>query len=149
MSEKLDTQQLTVWRLFITAHAILIDTIDGELARAGCVPLHWYDVLIELYEAPERRLRMSELARKVVLSKSGLTRLVDKLENAGLLHRAAAESDGRGAFAVITDAGIAALRQAWPVYADGIQSHFAAYMNEDEAAQLTSVFTRVLDGLAE
>jgi DNA-binding MarR family transcriptional regulator len=149
MNEKLDDKRLTAWRLFITAHARLLDTIDGELAKAGCVPLHWYDVLIELYEAPERRLRMSELARKVVLSKSGLTRLVDKLENAGLLQRAAAESDGRGAFAVITEAGIAALRQAWPVYAGGIQSHFAAYMNEDETRQLTAVFSRVLDGLGE
>jgi DNA-binding MarR family transcriptional regulator len=146
--EKVDGKHLVAWRLFITANAKLIDTIDGELAQAGCVPLHWYDVLIELYEAPERRLRMSDLARKVVLSKSGLTRLVDKLENAGLLRRAAAESDGRGAFAVITEAGIAALRQAWPVYAAGIQSHFAAYMNEDEASQLAAVFSRVLDGIA-
>jgi hypothetical protein len=64
MSRKLDELHLAAWRNFITAHARLIARIDQELADAGCVPLHWYDVLIELAEAPEGRLRMSELARK-------------------------------------------------------------------------------------
>jgi DNA-binding MarR family transcriptional regulator len=133
MNEKLDDLHLAAWRNFITAHALLIDLIDKELMAAGCVPLHWYDVLIELAEAPERRLRMSDLARKVVLSRSGLTRLVDKLEGAGMLLREATPGDGRGAFAVLTDDGMAALRKAWPVYAQGIKRHFAQHLSDEEA----------------
>jgi hypothetical protein len=80
VDKKLDDLHLDTWRLFITANARLLDIIDGDLLAAGCLPLHWYDVLVELAQAPERRLRMSELAERVVLSRSGLTRLVDRLE---------------------------------------------------------------------
>jgi DNA-binding MarR family transcriptional regulator len=145
MSEKLDDLHLAAWRNFITAHARLIDLIDRELSAAGCVPLHWYDVLIELAEAPERRLRMSDLAHKVVLSKSGLTRLVDKLEAAGLLFRETTPTDGRGAFAVLTQEGRAALRKAWPVYARGIQTHFARHLSDDEARIYEETLRRMLD----
>jgi DNA-binding MarR family transcriptional regulator len=119
--------------------------IDHELVEAGCIPLHWYDVLIELKEAPQRRLRLNELARKVVLSKSGLTRLVDKLEAAGLLQRQSAAEDGRGAFAVLTDAGYGALRQAWPIYARGIQQHFAQFLSDEEANIISTALTRMVD----
>lgn len=149
MSHRLTDQHLSAWRAFITAHARLIDVIDRELVEAGCIPLHWYDVLIELKEAPQRRLRMSELAHKVVLSKSGLTRLVDKLEEARLLQRQSASEDGRGAFAVLTDEGYAALRQAWPIYANGIQQHFAQYLNEEEANLMSAALTRMMDAVQE
>ncbi len=144
MSEKLDDLHLAAWRSFITAHARLIDLIDKELVAAGCVPLHWYDVLIELVEAPEKRLRMSDLAQKVVLSRSGLTRLVDKLEVVGLLVRESTPEDGRGAFAVLTDEGMAALRKAWPVYAGGIKTHFAQYLSDEEARIFQASLRRML-----
>ncbi len=144
MSEKIDELHLAAWRNFITVHARLVDQIDKELEAAGCVPLHWYDVLIELAEAPEKRLRMAELADKVVLSRSGLTRLVDKLEAAGLLNRKSTPSDGRGAFAVLTDDGMAALRKAWPVYAKGIQEHFAQYLSDEEARVYRESLERML-----
>jgi DNA-binding MarR family transcriptional regulator len=144
MSEKLADLHLAAWRNFITAHARLIDQIDKELAAADCVPLHWYDVLIELAEAPERRLRMSDLAHKVVLSRSGLTRLVDKLAAASLLMRESAASDGRGAYAVLTDDGLAALRKAWPIYARGIQTHFADHLSDDEARVMRDTLARML-----
>jgi DNA-binding MarR family transcriptional regulator len=144
MSEKLDDQHLNAWQRFITAHAKLIDSINREMLEADVIPLHWYDVLIELYEAPERRLRLSELARKVVLSKSGLTRLVDKLAEAGLLARQSSPEDGRGAYAVLTDAGLAAMRQAWPIYARGIQSYFAKYLSEEEARIMAALFERMV-----
>ncbi len=149
MMQKLDELHLSAWRNFITAHARLIDRIDHELTDAGCVPLHWYDVLIELAEAPQRRLRMTDLARKVVLSKSGLTRLVDKLENAGLLKRQSAATDGRGAFAVLTDEGLAELRKAWPVYARGIQTHFAQHLSDDEAKVYADSLARMLQAMGE
>jgi DNA-binding MarR family transcriptional regulator len=144
MSEKLDTQHLNAWRAFITAHAKLIDWINHEMVEADVIPLHWYDVLIELYEAPEHRLRLSELARKVVLSKSGLTRLVDKVEAVGLLARQSSPEDGRGAYAVLTEAGIEAMRKAWPIYAGGIQAYFAQHLTIGEAKIITDVFERIL-----
>lgn len=149
MTEKLDELRLAVWRNFITAHVRLIDLIDRELVDTGCVPLHWYDVLIELAEAPEHRLRMTDLARKVVLSKSGLTRLVDKLETAGLLKRESTPTDGRGAFAVITDTGMEALRKAWPVYARGIKTHFAQHLSDDEALVYRESLARILEAIGE
>ncbi len=136
---------LSAWRAFITAHATLIDLIDRQMMVAGCIPLHWYDVLIELFEAPEQRLRLHELASKVVLSRSGLTRLVDRLENAGFLRREVDPSDRRGAFAVLTEAGRGALRRSWPVYAQGITTYFANHLSPAEAQTLSDVFTRLLE----
>ena len=145
MIEKPDEARLTAWRQFITAHARLIEIIDAELVAAGCISLQWYDVLVELVEAPDRRLRMHELARRVVLSRSTLTRLVDRLEAEGLLARERSETDRRGANAVLTEKGLEALRQAWPVYARAIARHFARHLSTDEAQTLTAVFTRMLD----
>src|SRR5215813_4990601 len=110
---------LAAWRAFLKAHARLVDLIDHDLVAAKRLPLSSYDVLIELYEAPERRLRMHELAERVVLSRSGLTRLVDRLEAEGYLTRDPCKTDRRGAYAVLTEQGREALRHAWPVYAQG------------------------------
>jgi DNA-binding MarR family transcriptional regulator len=148
MELKRDSAHLTAWRLFITAHARLIEQIDGELAAAGCIHLQWYDVLIELVEAPERRLRMSDLAARVVLSRSTVTRLADRLEAEGLLERQRSSTDRRGAYAVLTERGMAAVRSAWPVYARGIARHFARHLSEDEARAMTDALTRVINGLA-
>jgi DNA-binding MarR family transcriptional regulator len=147
MTSSLDDEHLTAWRLFITAHARLIERIDRELAAAGCIPLAWYDVLVELVEAPEHRLRMSELAARVVLSRSTLTRLVDRLEAEGLLMRQRSTSDRRGAYAVLTDAGRAAMRTAWPIYARGIATYFAPHLSSGDAHTLTQSLTRVLNAL--
>ena len=144
MAEELDEVALAAWRAFITAHAVLIDRIDRELAAADCVPLHWYDVLVELVEAPGHRLRMHQLADQVVLSRSGLTRLVDRLEAQGFLTRERSGRDRRAAHAVLTEQGRAALRQAWPVYAQGIAGHFARHLATAEARTLTEALQRVL-----
>lgn len=125
------------------AHAALVNQIERALLEAGVVPLSWYDVLFALYEAPERRLRMSELASAIVLSRSGLTRLVDRLEAEGLLARERLASDRRGAFAVLTEKGVEAMRRAWPVYARGIQEHFARFLNDEEARIVTKIFRRM------
>src|SRR5260370_11412220 len=149
MSMELEEAQLTAWRSFLTAHATLIDRIEHELVGASVLPLSWYDVLLALYEAPDHRLRMHELASAIVLSRSGLTRLVDRLEAEGLLFRERSGTDRRGAYAVLTDAGFAALRQTWPVYARGIGEHFARYLSGKEAPTLTQVFLKVLAGASE
>ena len=147
MAEKIKTAHLDAWRLFITTHARLINQIDSELAQAEQIPLHWYDVLIELYEAPERRLRMADLADKVVLSRSGLTRLVDRLEKEKYLYRELDPEDRRGFYAVLTDEGANVMRQAWTTYAQGIQEHFAMYLSDEDAVRLTQIFNTILDKL--
>src|SRR6266496_5539977 len=142
-----DETVLAAWRAFITAHASLIERIDHDLAAAECVPLSWYDILIELVEAPEKRLRMSELASRVVLSRSTLTHLVERLEAHGLVKRERSDSDRRGAYAVLTDQGHAALRKAWPIYAHGIATYFASHIRSEEIQTLTAAFTRILAAL--
>src|SRR5712691_660065 len=144
MDIELEQSRLIAWRSFLTAHAALINQIERELAEAGVVPLSWYDVLFALYEAPGQRLRMNELASAIVLSRSGLTRLVDRLETEGLLARERSVSDRRGAFAVLTEKGIEAMRKAWPTYAHGIDEHFARYLSDEEARILTEVFQKTL-----
>ena len=144
--EHLSEQHLAAWRTFLKAHATLIDRIDHDLVAARRPPLSSYDVLIELYEAPEHRLRMHELAERVVLSRSGLTRLVDRLEAEGLLTRDRCGTDRRGAYAVITEQGIEALQQTWPIYAKGIAEYFAQWLTLEEAKLLESVFGRMLKG---
>jgi DNA-binding MarR family transcriptional regulator len=149
MSDDLTREQLRVWRSFITAHAAVIRQIERDLAAARAIPLTWYDVLIELYEAPGRRMRLYELADAVVLSRSGLTRLVDRLEQAGLLTRELATIDRRGAFAVLTESGIAAMRQAWPIYARGIQDAFARHLTQAEQATMAAALERIVAAARE
>lgn len=149
MSKKPTESQLTAWRLFITSHARLIDTINRELETAGKIPLQWYDVLIELYEAPDHKLRMRELADKVILSKSGLTRLVDRIEDAGYLKRELDPNDRRSFFATITDPGIEAIREAWHVYASGIVRYFGQHLSEEDAQKLAALFMKMVEGASE
>jgi DNA-binding MarR family transcriptional regulator len=143
MAEKIDEFHLAAWRAFLNAHAVVIDLIERDLAKTDLLPLSSYDVLIELAEAPDHRLRMHELARAVVLSRSGLTRLVDRLELEGLLVRERADTDRRGAFAVITVQGLQAIRRTWPGYARSIVRYFTSHLSDDETRILTAALERV------
>lgn len=144
MNQKLKPEHLKAWRLFLTASARLVDRIDNDLRLANQLPLNWYDVLIELHEAPGNRLRMHDLAERVLLTRSGLTRLVDRLEKEGFLTREIDPEDRRGFYAIITESGIEALRNAWTVYAAGIDDFFAKHLSDDDAVLLSTVFSRML-----
>ena len=146
---KLQGSQLTAWRLFLTLHRRLVDAIDRDLQQAGRLPLSSYDVLIELQEAPDHRLRMAELAHRVVLSRSGLTRLVDRLEGEGYLTREQAPGDRRGFYATITEQGVSALRTAWPIYSRGIQRYFAEALSTEEAETLAALLQKIADHFRE
>jgi DNA-binding MarR family transcriptional regulator len=115
---------LGAWRAFLNAHALATKRISRDLAQAGLPDLTWYDVLWTLYRADGRRLRIRELADAVVLSSTGMTRFVDRLETAGMVRREAVPGDRRGAYAVITKDGIDLLRRMWPIYARGIATYF-------------------------
>jgi DNA-binding MarR family transcriptional regulator len=144
MSEIIDEFHLAAWRAFINAHAAVIDRIEGELTRNGQLPLTSYDVLVALAEAEDQRLRMNDLANKVVvLSRSGVTRLVDRLEREGLLRRERTLEDRRGAYAVLTDEGQQALERARPVYARGIVEYFARHLSNSEVRTITSALARI------
>ncbi|HZP29692.1 MAG TPA: MarR family transcriptional regulator [Acidimicrobiia bacterium] len=133
-----------VWRAFLRTHAAVLRRLERDLERAQNLPLAWYDVLLELNSAPGRRLRMQELSGRVVLSRSRVSRLVDDLVRAGLVRREPDPSDGRAAFAVITNAGRDALRRAAPVYLHGIEEQFLAHLTEDELRTIDAGLTRVL-----
>ena len=142
-NEKIDEFHMRAWRAFINAHATIINQIEHELAKAKSLPLSSYDVLVALSETPDQRLRMHELANRVVLSRSGLTRLVDRLEIEGLLTRDRCGTDRRGAYAVLTDKGREALQQAWPVYEKGIIQHFTSLLQDSEVSVISDALERV------
>jgi DNA-binding MarR family transcriptional regulator len=133
--------QRAAWRALLRAHAAVVGALERELAtRDLSVP--FYDVLDRLDEAGGR-LRMRELADAVLLSRSGLTRLVDRMEHAGYVRREQCDDDRRGAYAAITEAGRRVLRDAAPVHALGVDEHFAKYVTREESVVLTTALERV------
>ncbi len=139
--------QMAAWRAFLTAHARLTDVLARELREREDLPLTWYDVLVHLSEADGHRLRMQELAGRVLLSKSGLTRLIDRMEQAGLVTRYPCTDDRRGTYAQMTDEGYATIRRTAPTHLAGIAEHFGALLDDGEAEVLEETLTRVVDRL--
>src|SRR5918992_872540 len=128
--------ELGAWRGLLRVHAALVRELDAELDAAHDLPLSSYDVLIYLQAAPGKRLRMAELADSVLLSRSGVTRLVDRLAREGLIERDTCTSDGRGCFAVLTEQGEQALARARPTHLAGVRERFLSRFSEDELEQL-------------
>ncbi|HEX9335573.1 MAG TPA: MarR family transcriptional regulator [Pseudonocardiaceae bacterium] len=128
----LSSIELDVWRSFLRAHAHLTRVLENELISAQQLSLAAYDVLVQLAEAPGQRLRMTELAEAVLLSRSGVTRLVDRLEKGGLVARARVDSDGRGVVAVLTQYGYERLKAATGTHLSGVAQHFAGSLAGDE-----------------
>ena len=147
MTKSTETSKTSAWALFLTAHAVLVERIEARLAEAGLPALSWYDVLWALERAEDRRLRMSDLADMTVLSRSNLTRLVDRLESAGLVARVRAEEDRRGAFAVMTAEGMAMRRKMWPLYSAAIKELFEDHIGSREATQMGDTLRRILDAV--
>src|SRR5215218_3233319 len=112
---RIDSEQLAAWRAFLRAHSTMLRRISRDLDDAGLPPLSWYDVLAALREAPEQNLRQVELAEQVLLSNSGLSRLVDRIEQKGLVSRTACPGDRRSFHVRLTDEGAELLELMWPV----------------------------------
>src|SRR5918998_2023510 len=134
--EELSDLELAAWRGFLRTHAELFKALDAELDAAHRLPLTTYDVLVALYHAPGRRLRMAELASQTFLSRSGVTRLVDRLERDGLLRRDQCSSDARGCFAVLTPEGEEILRAARPTHLQGVRRLFLDRLSHDDLRAL-------------
>jgi DNA-binding MarR family transcriptional regulator len=138
-----DEETLGAWRALLDVHRRVVGEVEAALAEAGLPPLSWYDVLWPLYGAERRRLRIGLLAEKVMLSRTGLSRLVDRLEAAGLLRREPAPEDRRGAYVALTPEGAALLRRMWPVYERVLDETFAPAVREPQTLR------RALERIAE
>ena len=141
---ELSSVELAAWRTFLRAHAQVTRRLEAELLSEHDLSLPMYDVLVQLSEAPDRRLRMTELAERVLLSRSGLTRLVDRLERDGLVHRQACPSDARGTHAVLSDAGLERLRAAWPTHLRGVSHHVTSRLDRTQLAVLADLLGRLV-----
>jgi DNA-binding MarR family transcriptional regulator len=140
----LSDSHLEAWRRYYVSFWRVFAAIEADLQAAGLPSLSWYDALYELYLAPDRHLRMSELARSALLSRSGLTRLVDKLEKEKLIERRSCPSDGRVQHAVLTEKGVETLRKIWPVYRAGIAKYFSAHLTDTDARDLARAMGKVV-----
>jgi DNA-binding MarR family transcriptional regulator len=133
---RLSQDQIASWRSFLRAHAAVTRKLEADLIAECQLPLAWYDVLVQLVEAPQRRLRMTDLAGAVLISRSGLTRLVDRLVADGLVRREPAADDARGTFAVLTEAGYARLRDATPTHLRGVGGYVIDRISPEQLAAL-------------
>jgi DNA-binding MarR family transcriptional regulator len=139
MAEGGEDPAVAAWRGLLVAHSRLVPAVEADLRAAGQVSLSWYDVLLELNAAPGRRLRMTELGQRAVLSRTRVSRVVDELAAAGLAERQPDEADGRSSFAVLTPAGRNALRRAWPVYREAIRRHLGARLTAQQCCELAAL----------
>jgi DNA-binding MarR family transcriptional regulator len=146
--ELLDRDELAAWRGMLRVHAAMTRQLDLELTRAHDLPLSSYEVLLFLNDAPEGKLRMSELADGVLLSRSGLTRLVDRLERAGLIERERCTDDARGWFAIITPQGRELFADARETHLAGVRDRFLVHFSRDELRELGRLWNRVSPGAA-
>lgn len=145
-SKNLDDGPLVAWGVFLRAHARVTRDLEHELELEQDLSLADYDVLSQLALTEGRRLRMSELADRLVLSRSGATRLIDRLEAAGLVDRLSCATDRRGLWARLTDAGTRRLREATPTHQRGICEHFIDRIPPAELEQLRRTLERITEG---
>jgi DNA-binding MarR family transcriptional regulator len=136
--------ELNAWRGLMRVHACVLKMLDAELEAAHGLPLTSFEVLIQLAEARDHRMRMCDLADSVQLSRSGMSRLVDRLERDGLIERCSCTVDARGAFACLTSAGLELLEAARPTHLAGIRERFLTHFSEDELRQLGDWWRRLL-----
>ncbi len=139
--------RLAGWRSFLTAYSVITRQLDEELRDETGLSLFEYAALLQLAEAEGRKLRMSDLALGIVLTRSGVTRLVDRLERDGLVERYQCSSDGRGAEAVLTETGLDRLRQASKVHLRGIDEYYFATVSDEDQAAVGRAMANVVEGL--
>jgi DNA-binding MarR family transcriptional regulator len=135
-------ERLRAWRLYFESALALVDVLDSEFERASGLPVRWYDVLVHLEETPDG-LRMNELAEQILYSKSGFTRVVDRMEEAGLVRRVRPENDRRSILVVLTDKGAEMLEHARRYHRDGIERHFSQHLSEHEIKTLTRALEKI------
>lgn len=137
-------EELATWRGFLEAHHVVVTALEEELQQASGLSLGWYDVMVQLHEASGEGLRMVDLARRVLISRSGLTRLVDRMEDARLVRRRPSEEDARGFYVSLTEAGFRAFRNATPTHLRSVAAHFTSLLSDHELAVIRVAMTKVM-----
>ena len=145
----LDEEEQRTWRAFLGAIRLLTDQLDRELQRDADMPHTYYEILVALSEAPGRTLRMNQLADLCQSSRSRLSHAVSRLEEAGWVRREACPTDKRGALAVLTDKGFAALEAAAPGHVEGVRRHVFDVLTPEQVAELGRISAAIRDGLLE
>src|SRR4051795_324202 len=135
-------ERLRAWRLYFESALALIDVLDAELERDAGIPMRWYDALVQLEDIPEG-LRMNELAERILYSKSGFTRVVDRMGKGGLLRRVRPENDRRSILIVLTDQGRDTMERARSYHRDGIERHFSQHLSAHEVKTLTRALEKI------
>ncbi len=138
-----ETATFRAWVRFLRAHAAVTGTLNADLVNQHGLTLNDYEVLLYLARAPERRLRRVDLAERVLLTPSGITRLLDGLERAGFVERAQCDTDARVSYAQLTDSGYEKLREAASTHVAGIETIFCEHLNESELEQLAELLSRL------
>ena len=145
---RLSCDELAAWRGFLRVQSSLFHQLDAELSTTHDLPLRSYEVLLLLEGAPRRRLRMADLSRSVLLSASGVTRLVDRLEREGLVSRERCPEDGRGYFAVLTDEGEHRMQAARATHLAGVRRLFLDQLDGDDLQRLAAYWELLVPGSA-
>ena len=140
-----DRDPVAAWQAVLRAQNRALRAIEQDLHDKGLIPLSWYDVLLELNAAPGRQLRMQDLAARVVLSRTRVSRLVSELERVGYIERVPDPDDGRATLARITPEGRAARRDAAPIYLAGIEKHFNRHLTAAQQDAVAKGLQRVVD----
>jgi DNA-binding MarR family transcriptional regulator len=135
-------ERLRSWRLYFESAMALVDVLDEELEAQAGIPMRWYDALVHLEESPDG-IPMNELAERILYSKSGFTRVVDRMEKAGLVRRVRPEHDRRTILVVLTEEGAETMEHARRYHRDGIERHFAQYLTDNEVKVLTRALEKV------
>jgi len=135
-------ERLRAWRLYFESALALVDVLEGEFERDTGLPIRWYDVLVHLEETPEG-LRMNDLADRILYSKSGFTRIVDRMEAAGLVRRVRPENDRRSIFVVPTDEGREAMERARDHHRHWIEQHFSRPLSDADVKALTTALEKL------
>jgi DNA-binding MarR family transcriptional regulator len=144
----LDDDEQATWRAFLAATRLLMDLLDRELQAGAGMPHSYYEILVRLSEAPGRHVRMSELAERCQSSRSRLSHAVGRLEEAGWVRRETVESDRRGAVAVLTPGGLAALEAAAPIHADGVRRHLFERLTPQQVDELGEISRTLYEHLS-
>ena len=148
-TRRLTERELGAWKGLLRTHAMLVKRLDAELEAAHGLALTSYEVLLNLSQADEHKMRMCDVADSVLLSRSGLTRLVDRLERDGFVERASCADDARGAYARLTAAGLDKLREAQATHLEGVRQHFLSHFSAQELAMLGDAWQRVAGAAAQ
>lgn len=143
---RLTDRELRAWRAFLRAHSTITRALEADLLTHHDLSLPEYAVLVTLVEAPDHKLRMTELADRVLLSRSGLTRLVDRMQRSGFVDRVQCPSDARGMHAVLSDLGYRRLKESAGTHLRGVRENVTGHLSDDELEQLHVLMSKIAVG---